>query len=629
MLKGLSIPKKLLYFAIVIYSAICWAHLVSSDSSNIANSITGLILIITSGVVVSVLFKHPKNRIYAVSIVIGFFLSASIVLGKNIADSGAVRDISSFGDAGLGSLTTYFVIFGLVPVCAGFILSFYNFLNHKIIDSQKNERIRDDLESEVCSVCGKKFSNFNILVLSSIVIFVCWVPVLLTMFPGVNGYDSSYQIKQFFSGNLNSHHPVLHTLFLGFCVSAGQYFSSNELGILIYSIVQMLIMSWIFGLACRCIFVVTHSKVLLLCSLVWFALCPLNSVFSISATKDVLFCGFVVLSICLFTMIFIERNKHQLMLIIGLILSLSLMLLFRNNAVIAYVFVLVGLLIFAIKRRTVNIKWCVVAVCPALFFFVVVGPISATCGVTNSSSMQESLSVPIQQLARTAILSDDLSDSEMQTINELIPNWKQYQAGISDKVKNSFNSDYFQSNTSSVISDYFSIGFSHLKTYTDSFLVNTYGYWYPDASAMNRGDFAYHPYFETSQNMEELGESYFHANHQNKMSIVGSLIQKIDNSYLWEKIPGVALLLNSGAIIWFYIIALGFSIATKKSSHYLFIVIPIIFLIFYWFTCVLGPCLLVRYIYPLFAALPFVISFIGYSFLSGQLKNTVQRESIE
>ncbi len=602
-----SVLKKILFGLITIYSAISWANLVSDSSVNVANSITGFVLVIVAGIAVLALFYYKKDRIWITSIIIGLILSAAIVLGRNIENSWGVRDIAALGNAGLDSLTTYLMILGLIPICGGYLLLIYRYLCLKINTSQDKLDI-NQIDNNHFFFFNKRFSTLAIVFLCAIVIFVCWLPVLLAMYPGINGYDSAYQIKQFYSGNLDSHHPILHTLFLGLCVSLGQLLSSNELGILFYSIIQMAIMAGIFGLACRCVLVLTRSKVLFSLSLIWFAFCPLNSVFSISVTKDVLFCGFVILSICLFIMM-LENNKRNSVLTIGLIISLSLVLLFRNNAVIAYGLLLIIFGIWIVKKKTFCMKLCIVAISPVLIFLVITGPVYSSCGITNSSAIKASLSVPIQQLARTANLSNDLSDSERQMIDVLIPAWDQYQAGISDRVKVSFDAEYFKNNIWHVGLNYLSIGLSHMQIYTDSFLVNTYGYWYPDTTAMSRGDFAYHPYFETPQNMEDLDESYFHVDHENRISVIGSIIEEIDNSYIWEKVPGIALLLNSGMIIWLYIITLGFFIAIKDRSNYIFIV-PITFLILYWGTCVLGPCLLVRYIYPLFAGLPILVAFI-------------------
>ena len=75
-------------------------------------------------------------------------------------------------------------------------------------------------------------------VLAFIVLLVCWTPALIAGFPGYFTYDSGLgwleQWGQYLTGELNSHHPVLHTLFVGLLISAGQsLFGSFNTGVLL------------------------------------------------------------------------------------------------------------------------------------------------------------------------------------------------------------------------------------------------------------------------------------------------------------------------------------------------------------------------------------------------------------
>ena len=76
----------------------------------------------------------------------------------------------------------------------------------------------------------------RILDFAPLILFVCWLPFLISTAPGIMMGDTSTQMKQFFgyensissSVNLISpdmlitqHHPVIHTLFLGACMQIG------------------------------------------------------------------------------------------------------------------------------------------------------------------------------------------------------------------------------------------------------------------------------------------------------------------------------------------------------------------------------------------------------------------------
>ena len=52
-------------------------------------------------------------------------------------------------------------------------------------------------------------------------VLLCWLPVLIAFFPGIAAYDMDFQMYQVASGDYSTHHPLLHTLFLGMLLSAG------------------------------------------------------------------------------------------------------------------------------------------------------------------------------------------------------------------------------------------------------------------------------------------------------------------------------------------------------------------------------------------------------------------------
>ena len=612
--KKLSRFWKIMGIFLALYGAICWCHLLSvGQAVDFANTLVGGGVLLVSICAVFGLFISDKNRYFAIAVVLGFLLAIAFTLGKNIEASGVVDNIAALGNTGIADLKTYCVILGIAPVCAGCIVQLYSVLikQEQLIAVKNSEKQRLD-SSEKRFIAPKIdksakslvfLSSKRIIAISGLVIFLCWIPILLVMFPGVNGYDSAYQIDQVITGNLDSKHPILHTLLLGACVRFGWLFSSNELGILTYSLIQMMFMAAVFGIVCRCVYVYSHSRWMFLCTLLWFALCPINSVFAISVTKDVIFAGLVTLSLCLYLVIVYER-KNSFLFVFLLIICTTLMLLFRNNAIIAYGALLVLVGIWLLKHKKLNKKIAIVAIMPIVVVLALFNPLSSALGVTNTSNTQESLSVPLQQLARTATVSEDLSENDKEMINNLIPKWNMYQAGISDLVKSSFNTEYFNENKVEVLFRYISLGLRHSQVYTEAFLLNTYGYWYPDATALARGGFAYHPYFETPGNMEDLGERYFRVQHNCLIPVVGSCIENVLDNHIWEKIPGIATLMNSGAVIWFYLIALG-DLLLKKARVAL--IVPFIFFVLYWLTCVLGPCLLLRYIYPLFTVLPFLL----------------------
>lgn len=49
----------------------------------------------------------------------------------------------------------------------------------------------------------------------SLLIFFCWLPIFLAYYPSVFAYDAEGQLYQVIAKDYSTHHPLLHTLFLG------------------------------------------------------------------------------------------------------------------------------------------------------------------------------------------------------------------------------------------------------------------------------------------------------------------------------------------------------------------------------------------------------------------------------
>ena len=66
--------------------------------------------------------------------------------------------------------------------------------------------------------------------------FLSWcvyLPVFLAVYPGIYSYDASAQLLQFYGKlPLTTHHPLIHTLYLGLCMKiAGRLFHTYQAGI--------------------------------------------------------------------------------------------------------------------------------------------------------------------------------------------------------------------------------------------------------------------------------------------------------------------------------------------------------------------------------------------------------------
>ena len=131
----------------------------------------------------------------------------------------------------------------------------------------------------------------KVFLFSFFVIFVCWLPVLLAYYPGLFAYDINNQMNQVISGQYTTHHPLLHTLYVGVFYLLGGAVGDHNIGIALSVLIQMLAMAAIFAWLQRYMAVIGSKRIFRVISLAGFALLPMHPMLAISCTKDTLFCG--------------------------------------------------------------------------------------------------------------------------------------------------------------------------------------------------------------------------------------------------------------------------------------------------------------------------------------------------
>ena len=121
-------------------------------------------------------------------------------------------------------------------------------------------------------------------------IFIAWIPYFLNYYPGVVTVDSMSQICQSLGiHGISNHHPILHTFFISIFMNIGKAFGNYNLGVAIYSIVQMLVTSSIFSFT---IYYMAKRKIDIkfrILTLLFYAFYPVNGLYSITMWKDIPF----------------------------------------------------------------------------------------------------------------------------------------------------------------------------------------------------------------------------------------------------------------------------------------------------------------------------------------------------
>ena len=430
-----------------------------------------------------------------------------------------------------------------------------------------------------------------------LLIFACYVPMLLITFPGSFAYDVPFQLEQIFTGSYSTHHPLLHTLLLGGCVKLGHVVGNINLGAALYTVVQMVAMAGCFALTCASIARQSGARAAKWAA-AFFAVYPLHMMMAVNATKDVLFSGLFALTLALVReALLIEKPGKKTF--VGIVLCGAGMLLLRNNALYAAAVWLVLLLMLCGRRalRTAG------AMLLAIVLATGVGNAMKAATSAAEGDLCEMLSWPIQQLARARNLHGDrLTEEESTAIDELMPGqaWALYDPTISDPVKFEFDTARFLSDPGKYAKVYLSVAKKCPQAYIDALLKHTYSFWYP-----------YSAYGVSGYYLQMgISDQYYDWCDFERISSQ-SLLPRVLASLSWRfgaqgamQIPGIGYLFNMGAIVW---VMLYFAIRDAylgRWKSFACALLPVLL----WGTFLLGPVMAGRYIYPFVCCLPVMAS---------------------
>lgn len=540
-----------------------------------------------------------KTKIYTIydkyfknSIGLGFLIALSTVLGYTLGEKQRTfRTVAEFGQMAIQVV--------LLTIVTSFVVKLLLSLMTRIRDGQVKTRIGQ-----------KEYRNWQVFLFYTAVIFLCWMPVFLAYYPSVFAYDAEGQLYQVLASDYSTHHPLIHTLFLGiFYQFGGNVLGSYSAGMAIHSIVQMLLMAMIFGYTLMVLYREQTSYVMRLLLLLFYAAFPTNSILAISTTKDVLFSGLVLLFV-------IKMYQQSSKLLFGSFLAISvLMLLFRNNAVYAYI-VSVPLVFFFWKKSKksdmsdkTELKKSLVRgigmVLATLILFVACSALLKQATSAYNGSPREMLSVPLQQMARTRVQHEEEIDAAMRTeLDSYISSewvFAAYNPYLADPVK---NRAVIHDNPAGLIKAWVKLGVQFPMTYVDAFLDNSIGYWYladkSHSTIYGVGTESGFGYLSTDNRTMPAGcEIIEHSYLPGLRAFMERIVS--DNEY--QKILVLSVIFAPAFYWWLLCLYLVFFFKRKEYK----MLLPAVFLVVYYLTLLLSPTVLIRYMYPFVVSVPFLL----------------------
>lgn len=477
---------------------------------------------------------------------------------------------------------------------------------------------------------GKKAYNsrpsgcrvFKSPLLTWLILVVCWIPCFIAYFPGIYSYDGEPQLIQYTSGAFDNHHPVLHTLIMGWCYDLGQWLCSRGInidGIAFYSILQMALLALALSSVVTYLYRKGVGRVFLWLTMGLFALFPVTPLMAISTTKDTLFTALFVMLIVELLEISEGKEDWKKNGIKAGLIAVFAMLFRRNASYVIIIMTIVSAIVGLVGRRKKvthegRVSHLGIRLAIVFLISVVVFEASEKALLTVTDAVPgetaEALSVPLMQIAR-AFKSNDYEvrikygDVIFDYVSET--GLCNYRPLISDGVKQYFNNEHFSRDKISFVKLYFNLFKDYPGSYVQAFLYMTKGYW----QLMDNS------FCEVYKNWWRDRTGYLITDATPIFAL-----DYVKKSNLWPSLRNVyeafatdcsyryffLLQLIFAPAMYVMLVVLG-GVALIRNKDKKGILIWLIMGL-YLLTMIAGPCVLVRYVFPLMMTSPLLASMV-------------------
>lgn len=593
---NIKIKLNMIAFLLATAGTLCFPQILNlkENSLGFTNSIFSVFVWILCFYAVKISLETidlRDKRAWWIAVILAFLFTTAMLFGVRL-DS--VENVN-FKDAGLWiSLPVLTCLFTVL------VRKFWNFLGGM-------EEKRAVLMAQNIRVRTPQMKETTANLMTFLFLLLCWLPVLLAVYPGFFVYDAQDEYIQVASRTFTTHHPLVHVLLLGGMICAvHKVTDSYNLGIACYTLFQMLLVSGGFTFLLSYLRKKKVSKGMRLVSMLYFGLFPVVVMFTLCSAKDALFTiALLVLLICLLEMNLDSgkffASKGWLVLSVA---SAVMMMLFRNNGIYAFAILIPFLFIYQKENRKKIILWAVLAVAGCLF---INGGLKTAFHAEDSEN-QEILTVPIQQLARTYKYAPEaFTEEDVNTLYEILPEEALvlYNARLSDPVKYRFCNEAFAADKVKYMKLWAKIGLKKPLSYFNAWLMTSYGFWYPDTvinvyAGNSVFTFTYEDSSYFGYEVEQPGVR------DSKIPWLDEVYRRLSLEIEQEKVPILSMMFSPGGLFWLFAFVFSYMLY-RKNYH---ILMPCLMVLGVWLTVILGPTYLPRYVLIFWFALPLLAALL-------------------
>ena len=472
----------------------------------------------------------------------------------------------------------------ILVIMSGTFFSVFHILIHTVKDTKA---------FALCKSTEDRKHTYRWFVIPFAVLLCIYLAIYFSCYyPGLLSPDSLDQVGQLLSGNYSNHQPFYHTMLIGLFLRPGFALShSMNTAVAFYVIFQVVFMAATFAFAVYNMAELNAPVPALVITTAWFALMPYHIMYSFTVWKDVYFGAFSALLVIFLIRIDKGIGKEAVN-TVGFAVCSVIICLIRSNGLFAYVFVFASVILLMRKHKKLIITMAVTIVAT----FILKHSVLTALNVTQPDTV-ESLSIPLQQVAR--VVADDgiMTDEDRGLLSKIIDISTIadiYNPDISDPVKNAIrdygNQDYLTANLVAFGGLYFRTLLNNPMTYVCAWVDSTCGYW-------NGGYDYWVWYWDVESNPYGITRVIGNEN-----------VLHFMDEYLWLFYNNriLRIFTATGLFVWILLLMLAKNIAASDKTG-IVSTVPVLAILL---SLVISSPVYAefRYLYPLFTSLPVIIA---------------------
>lgn len=315
----------------------------------------------------------------------------------------------------------------------------------------------------------RRQSAWKVIVITMMILIIVWLPFLVIKYPGASCWDTNQMLIQFRTGQISSHHSLLYTYLIGSLVDVFEKDGHPNRGLFVFVVIHYLFLAFSFSYATGYLWKRRVKYSVIIGALVYWVINPHILGYIGVAMKDIPYAACMVLLTTLFMELTdseaaFSRSPEKMILLFSVIV---LSCLIRKNGIYLASSIIVYLIIQIIKRR--NYLRCTIIVLAGVVMFGLLHAGMMRWLNADSSSVAETLSVPLQQTARYVTEhEDDVTDDERAVIDSVIDYKKiksSYTRYKSDAIKGTYRGN------SGKLPEYFKVWWRQLLRHPASYLA--------------------------------------------------------------------------------------------------------------------------------------------------------------